>query len=364
MSQRTAAIVAIVGALFTLPNSLQAQRNTANPKANQSTPQNPSTTGRSTTGQPSTAAYGSPSTPTVTPENPEAAGKARRYFRKGLEKFEARLFRDAIRDFELAGQAVPSADLWYNIARSHEELNEIPQAIEHYRKYLRNRVDPPDRKQIEAHIAELEERAVATRRAQKRKKASKGVLRISGIADEATVQVDGQSPKLGKEVVMTADGAESTVPEDEEGAEQTPGAQRRTLRMTLKSGDHALRIDEAGYVPFRAMTRVEAGVTTVAYPDMLPATQYRAKRGKPRWTWLVASLAVAALATSLGLGIHAARSDGDDQRQFSRYSDYSLGAGLGLGVATAITYFIERRTVETQRMVGPMPSSLTPQAGQ
>lgn len=294
----------------------------------------------------------------VTPEHPEIAQKARGYFKKGLEHFQARSFRAAIRDFELAAQLVPSADLWYNVARAHEELSEFSQAVDYYRKYLRDRVDPPDRQQIERHIKSLEEKVEAERSVQ-RKQPTTGTLRLSGVPNDAKLSVDRR--RLSPQQRQNDTGKVSSV-EASNMPELPLGLSRQAIQLSLPPGDHQLQVEKSEYIPFRAVTRLEPGLTTAAYPDLVPATQYRSVRGRPLWTWIVGSLAVAALATGLGLSIKAATSSGDQRTDYSRYSDYALGAGLGLSVGTVIAYFVESRAVETKRIVGPQHPTLTPKA--
>jgi tetratricopeptide (TPR) repeat protein len=265
------------------------------------------------------------------PEDPEAARSARVHFRKGLEHFEERAYRQAIREFELAAQAVPSADLWYNIARAHEELSEYERAIEHYQRYLRDRVDPPDRAEVESHIEELERRAEAQRKAQ-RTRPDSGTLRVQSTVEGARVTVGGRS--IG----------ETPVP----------------VPLSLEPGRHRVVVEKEGYVPFRSEVQVEPGVTTGAYADLEPAVRYRSVGRGRVWTWVATGLAAGALGTSLGLGIRAKRlqNDGnlDDARDWSTYSDYALGAGLGLALVSAVLWFVEGRSVASERVVGPQPT--------
>lgn len=259
------------------------------------------------------------------PEDPEAAREAREHFSKGMAHFEAHAYREAIREFQLAAQRVPSADLWFNIARAHEELSEYEPAVKHYRLYLRDRVDPPDAERVEAHIARLE-RALEKQRAAARRRPTTGTLRISGEQEGAAIEVDGRS--VG-EVPMA-------------------------VPLSLPPGTHRLEVQKRRYVPFRSEVTMEAGVTTGAYVDLQPATEYRSIRGRRIWTWVVGGLAVGALGTSAGLGVRALRlnkdGDLDGSRDQAAYADYALGAALGLGVVAAILYFIEGRSTGTERV--------------
>jgi tetratricopeptide (TPR) repeat protein len=259
------------------------------------------------------------------PENLDAARAARQHFERGLAHFQARAFREAIQEFELAAALVPSADLWFNIARAHEELNDYGLAAEHYRRYLRDRVDPPDREQVERLIRSLDERAVAAREAA-RHAPTTGTIRVQSDVDGAAIELD--AAEVG----------------------ETP----LVLPVSMTPGDHRVDLTREGYVPFRSSVQVRAGSTTTAYATMTPETRYRALRGKKRWTWVLVGLAGASLATSLGFGGRAIRlkndGDFDGARQAGTRSDYLMGAGLALGITATIVFFIEGRSVGTERV--------------
>lgn len=267
-------------------------------------------------------------TPEGQPENMEATRQARQHFTDGMGHFDERRFREAIREFQLAGQLVPSADLWFNIARAHEELSEYEPAIEYYQRYLRDRVDPPDRERVEAHIASLQERLEAERR-ERRHAPTTGTLRIRTSIEGAAVAVDGRS--LGESPIAAP--------------------------MTLPPGRHRLTVHEDGYVPFESEVRVEAGVTTAAYAELEPATDYRAVRGGRIFTWIAGGLAAVALGTSVYFGARAAgqQSDGnfDGAEGLARKSDFALGAAITLGVGAVVLWFLEGSAVETERVRGP-----------
>lgn len=274
-----------------------------------------------------------------TPENQDASRAAREHFQEGMGHFASRQFRRAIEEFTLAAGLVPSADLWFNIARAHEELDEFSQASEFYRRYLRDRVDPPDREAVEARITHLGERAEAARLARQNRPTT-GSLRVSANVEGAAVQLDN------------ADAGQTPI---DESANMQPGA-------------HALVLEREGYIPFRSEVQVEAGMTTGAYADLQPRTEYRSIRGRRVFTWVAAGLVAAGAATSIGFGVRARglRNDGfdtpagperdlliADARDRARVSDIVLGATLGMAVVGLILYFIEGRSVGTERISGP-----------
>lgn len=266
-------------------------------------------------------------TTVVAQQDAETARRARQEFEAGLAHFRAHRFREAIHSFQVAAQLVPSADLWFNIARAHEELAEWDRAIDYYRRYLRDRVDPPDRAQVERHIAELEERAEAARAARVNAPTT-GSLVVNTDVSGATVELDG------REVGTTP--------------------LRDTL--TLEPGRHSLRVIREGYVPVRADVQVEAGLRTAAYLDFRPETRYRAVVNDRILTWVAWGVAAASLGVSVGLGVEAASRQGTDlasAREWGSYSDALLGAAIGFGTLGLVLWFVEGHSVGTEVITAP-----------
>lgn len=259
------------------------------------------------------------------PENAGSTREASERFRLGMEHFDARRFREAIREFELAARLVPSADLWFNIARAHEELNELEAAADNYGYYLRDRVDPPDREQVEALIAQLRERAETARLARRRQPTT-GTLRVQSTEAEAEVAID------------------------ERAIGQTPIA----LPLTLEPGNHHVSVRRDGFIPFESKIQIDAGITTAAYADLAPATAYRSIRGDRIFTWIVGGVAVASLVPSAIFSIQANGQrndrDFDAAEDSARLADVFLATSLVLGVGAVLLYFLEGRSVGTERV--------------
>ncbi|MGF1466165.1 MAG: PEGA domain-containing protein [Sandaracinaceae bacterium] len=270
-----------------------------------------------------------------TEEDPASvAREARAQFQLGLERFREHLYREAIRRFELAASLVPSADLSFNIARSYEELargtagiqraDYLDRAIDYYGRYLRDRVDPPDRARIEAHVTSLREQAEQARRSA-REHPTEGILVVRVNREGAQIELDGD--RVGR----------------------SPAEEERRLGP----GRHRLELRRDGYIPFRSEVSLEAGVTTAAFGDLEPATRYRSIRRGRVWAWVAWGLAAAALGTAIGLGIHAVslpQDDRADARTFAAFSDVALGSAIGLGVLGVILWFVEGRAVGTERL--------------
>jgi hypothetical protein len=261
----------------------------------------------------------------------ETSRQARTHFSAGMSHYREREFRPAIHEFELAAALVPSADLWFNIARAHEELADYSDAIEFYQRYLRDRVDPPDADDVQATIERLRAEAETARLAADQRPTT-GTLRLRVSEGGAAILVDGESA----------------------------GESPLDVPMALAPGSHPVELTREGYVPFRASVSIDRGVTSAAFAQLEPETRYRAVRGRRLFTWIVGGLAVASAGLSVGLGVRASsiESDGDHPRaaDFARSSDYALGGAMVLGVTALILYFVEGRSVGTER-IGPTGSA-------
>ncbi len=250
------------------------------------------------------------------PEQALQTKRAASYFRDGLNKFQERRFEDAIVSFERAAEIVPSADIWYNIARCHEESDHYAQAIEYYQRYLRDRVDPPDKRQLTQHIKHLNE-LVESERKFVREKETQGNLVVHHLHPKQRMRINGKA--------VASEG--------------------ETTTLSLKSEEHRLEVFRPDSIPFRAKVRVMSTLDAHAYVRDDPQTHYRyvVESRAPIWTWVSGSMAVATLATSIGLGVYASGQDDPERgRRWSRYSDYALGAALALGATTLVLYFVER----------------------
>lgn len=287
------------------------------------------------------AGTGSPDE-TVATQDADAASRARNEFMAGMEHFQAGRFSEAIHSFQVAASLVPSADILYNIGRSYQELartrgeaSDYEQAIEHFRRYLTARVDPPDRATVEQTIANLEERLESVR---------------------AAAQVRPTTGTLSLE--SEREGAHVTIDERDIGT--TPIADT----ITLDPGTHRLRAELDGYVPFLADVTITAGTTTSAHIALVPAHRYESTHGDRILTWVAWGLGVAALGASIGIGIYAADQQShalnpydavalENARGISGWSDAALGGAIGFAVLGLILYFVEGNAVGTQTLEGP-----------
>lgn len=258
----------------------------------------------------------------------ERARQARQHFADGMAAFRERQYEPAITAFEAARELIPSADLSYNIARAQEELAAarsgtaraelLDAAAESYRRYLRDRVDPPDREDLEAHIERL-------------------------LADSATTRAAAaERPTSGRVRFRSAVRAE---------LDQQPVDAQAGLEVTVTAGPHALRAEPPGAMPFVAQVTVEPGMTAGAAVAAIPRTQLVAVRDEPVWAFISWGLAGAGLGATIGLGIEAASrrdSDLNGARTWAAWSDAALAGTIGLSLLGAVLYIVELRAVRTE----------------
>ncbi len=253
---------------------------------------------------------------------PAPRESAKEHFEAGLQQYRARHYREAIRELELSVARLPSAEVWFDIARAHEQLGEYELAAQSYRRYLRDRVDAPDARRIAQRIEELKRRAAASRSATRQ-----------GAGPSAALAIDADLPGT----LLLLDGRPlGTAPIDR--------------IIDVAPGRHRLDARRDGYLPFRAEVEVPPRGLSAAYVDMQPATRFRSAAHRRPWTWIAGSAGAAALLAAGAFGIAALseRADGDARsaRHWAVASDVALGGALGLAVAATILYFGEARHTE------------------
>jgi tetratricopeptide (TPR) repeat protein len=234
-----------------------------------------------------------------------------------LEHYRALRFREAIHEFELSVAEMPSAEIWFDIARAHEQLAEYDLAIENYRRYLRDRVDAPDAQDVAHRIELLSSRLEAAGAAQQQRPRVPAALAIDATQSGALVLLDGRQLGIG--------------PFDR--------------IVEVAPGRHRLDVTRTGYMPFRAEVEVQAGALSAAYVEMHPLTQPHPTSAPRFWTWCALGASATALLSSGALGFEALqrRNDGDSgsARRWARASDAALGGALVLAVTATILYFAE-----------------------
>lgn len=226
---------------------------------------------------------GSTANAATTPSNGAAATPlspaqvSQQFVRCALARFTRQDYRQAIRYFDLANRAAPSADFHYNIGRSHELLNEYDEAATAYERYLRDKVNAPDRAELEQRITQL--RDLARRRR------------------EASRQQDARALLT---IVVDQPGARVLVDDREVGTSPVaPGLQ-------LSPGSHRVSVEREGYQRWQGTVRARPGETGRAEVTLAEATRFRTQPAPHIASFVLGGTGAAALITGAALGIVAA----------------------------------------------------------
>lgn len=86
----------------------------------------------------------------------DARAEARQHYVEGKSRFGAGDYQGAIREFEAANRLAPSPILHFNIGLAYERLGNRAEALRHYRTYLQEMPQAPNRSGVEAQIQRLE----------------------------------------------------------------------------------------------------------------------------------------------------------------------------------------------------------------
>ena len=80
---------------------------------------------------------------------------ARAHYEQAVAHYNLDEFAPALAEFREAYRIKPDPSFLFNIAQCHRKLGENEQALDYYRKYLRNLPDAPNRADVERIVAEL-----------------------------------------------------------------------------------------------------------------------------------------------------------------------------------------------------------------
>jgi iron complex outermembrane receptor protein len=86
----------------------------------------------------------------------DARTEARKHFEAGMEHIGASRFAEGVSELEKAYEILPHPAVLYNIARAWRDGGELEKSLAAYKKYLAT--DPADAEEVEAAIANLEDR--------------------------------------------------------------------------------------------------------------------------------------------------------------------------------------------------------------
>lgn len=249
--------------------------------------------------------------------------RAQQHFLLGLDFYRARGFREALREFEAALQLAPSADIWFNIGRAHQELGELVQAIQAFERYLRDRVDAPDAAAVRAQIAQL--RALAEARGERSAEArNSGSLRVYHAAPSAQVFVDGRP---------------------------IPNA-TLAAPVLLPAGRHRFDVLDDGRIPLHAMVDIQPGLLTATYADLRTTTVARTRPASHGIDYALFGVAGASAIVSATFGVLSLTQQADGRvapaQAWAQRADVALAGTALCALVAGIVYLAAERGARTE----------------
>ncbi|HEX9307085.1 MAG TPA: PEGA domain-containing protein [Anaeromyxobacter sp.] len=235
------------------------------------------------------------------PARADDVAEAKARFRKGVELYRERRFRDAAAEFEAAYRLKPHGAIHFNLAQCRERLDEWPGALRSYHDYLREVPDATDRVAVRAAMRRIEERLAAT---------GVQVLLVYTDPPGAKVSLDGRERGKAPLHLVLAPGtyALALALEGYEAAAEPIEVSAGASRLV----DVVLR--PAARAPAAASPATSAAPDLAARPPASPPAPPSAPAPPPARTrrhlaaWIAAGTAVAAAAAGALVG-WSARSD-------------------------------------------------------
>jgi len=268
--------------------------------------------------------------------------KAKDLFGAGQKFYKAGQYKEAIAKFEEAHAVRPHPVIFYNVAKSYEQLGENGKAMRAYRDYLRLQPDAKDKESVTDAIANLERRLK-----------EKGQQQMLVFTDPATARIEidgkdlGTSPASAEltagshKIAVRAPGFESV---ERSFTMSISRAQEMTVNLkpgatpAIPTAADAPRRDD----PATTTAAVTPGVADSLKPANVKQATPPAKKGRV-WTWVAAGVAVGAAGGGVAMGVisrdaatelHARpHQQAEAQALYNQASGLSTGANIAYGVA-------------------------------
>lgn len=249
--------------------------------------------------------------------------RAHDHYVLGQNFFRARNYRDALRELELASALAPSAEVWIDIARAHEELGEYAQAISALERCSQDYAASAETEGVRARITQLVGLAHAAHQ-REIEQPRYGSLRVHGRAPGARVFVD-----------------------DRPIAEAALAAP-----LLLSEGKHRFDVILPAHVPTHALVDIQPGLLTTAYADLRPTTRARTRTARHGFDFALFGVAGASALVSgtfAALSI-AQRADGSlkNSQAWAERADIALAGTALCALAATVLFHAAERNAETE----------------
>ena len=201
--------------------------------------------------------------------------EAKLHYDQGTVHFNRDGWPQAIEEFKAAYRTFPDPTLLYNIAQCHRKMGNPTEALNFYKKYLRERPDAPNRNEVEKRIDELQ-----------------AVLAAQPKSHEPPPVLVAPSPAATASASGTAAPAETSAPAASNGVPAEPALGARSSAEREPKTDPMLGSAARPVEPSAASLPAGADVTASA-PAASDGTASKSIV-KTWWFWTAVGTAVAA----------------------------------------------------------------------
>ena len=255
----------------------------------------------------------------------EELRRASLHYKSGMKLYKEGKYIEAKREFYLSYSLSKNADLLYNIARCYERIKDYKNAVKYYERYLKEKVEPPDKEAVEQHIKELKELISYQ---EKLKKAKKDVGAVQFQIDQKGAKIYIDNKLIGSSPLKKP--------------------------IKLKKGKYKVKVLKKGYQPFVGELKIYHNITTVAVVKLKKQKIPRVKKLRKGRIWTFISVGLSTMMFLSGIitgsivNYHYATSSNKtlyeswkEERKYIIISDVSYGLGLFFGLLSVIAYYIE-----------------------
>jgi tetratricopeptide (TPR) repeat protein len=221
--------------------------------------------------------------------DPEAAAKekeAREHYNKGMTHFDLGEIDAAVEEFRTAYSITQAPGLLFNIAQAYRYKKDYKQALHFYHSYLRLMPRAPNRTDVEARVAEMEELVKEQERLEKEKPV--GVIPPPAHPDEPAQQTSEPTPAP----------APAPEPPPRPRFLQTTGG-KVTVALAVLTGVAAIIAAGLGASALSARDEYRAGCTAGACNDSTYDRAHSLALGTDVLIGIAGASAIAALAVGL-----------------------------------------------------------------
>lgn len=299
---------------------------------------------------------------TASPTDAQRA-RAREHYGEGQTHFDAGRFEDARAAFEAAYREVPNPVVLLGVASAEERLGRLLDAARTLRRYLRERVDAPDRAAIEERIATLDPSGATAEEASP----PASSIRVTSSPEGAAIVADGQATGLMTPAELTVAPGEHTVTLTLDGHESIS---ETIVIASGETSEWAPTLTPTPAVPSEEDSGVEAdafgeradGATGDGADDEAP-TPPSTGTEPSTGVWVTTGIAGVGLVTGTVFGFLAlsAQSDfdvsptadaADRGETFALVADLAFGVAIAAGITAIVLYATDRAEPEPDATAG------------